>query len=176
MQLQRSIVPAAALLVLALAACDDEPAGPRLERAEVSGFYDVSLFTFDPQGSLPAIDLRARLGTQVPPRMIVTADGNLQFTLQDPATGLAVTADGRYSTTATGIIVTFVDTEPYRDVFLSQSMQFEYSEVEGTLTFSGPAPQGVRRARLLALAPELADEQLLDPTPGTLVLVLEKSS
>ena len=175
MLLQR-LITAAMVAALAFAACDDEPAGPRLERAEVAGFYDLTVFTFDPQGLLPPLDLRARLGTQVPPRMIVTADGNLQLTVQDPATGLTVTADGSFSTTATGIIVTFAENAPFRDLLLSRSMEFEFSAADETLSFSGQAPQGVPRARLLAIAPELADEQLLDPTPGMLQIVLERSS
>jgi hypothetical protein len=165
-----------AMAGLTVIACDDDdgPTEPRLDRADVAGVYTLTTFTFDPQGSLPAVDIKAGLGTTIPSQMIVTADGRLQFLVQDAQSGLTITASGDYETTSSGIRIEFDDNGRYEDLLMSQRMELEFSETAGTLSFSGAAPDGVPRARLLAFAPQLQDEQLLDPTPGTMELTLTR--
>lgn len=159
------------LAFLTLAACDDGPSEPVLDRSEVAGTYALTAFTFDPQGSLPAVDVAATFGASVPAQMFVFDDGRLQFVAQEAGGGL-ITADGAYNTTASGIRITFAENTRFRDLLLSRVMAFDYAA--GTLTFSGPAPEGVPRARLVALFPQLADEQLLDPVPGSLQITLTR--
>lgn len=166
-------ITASACLLLASAACGrDTVTDPGLDRATVAGVYNLTAFSFDPQGSLPPVDIRTRLGTQVAPQMIVTLGGLLQFIAQDPVTGLTITANGTYTTTVAGIAVLFDSNAPYRQLLLSRQMEFTFTQQANTLTFSGVAPDGVLRARLVALVPELQNEQLLDPTPGTLAITL----
>jgi hypothetical protein len=43
------------------------------------------------------------------------------------------------------------------------------------LRFDAAAPDGVNRARLIELAPALANEQLLNPVPGDLAVIFTRS-
>ena len=58
------------LLAGLLGGCDgDDPAAPDLD---VRGNYTLTELTFDPQGLLPNIDLRARITTTIPLLVLVT--------------------------------------------------------------------------------------------------------
>jgi hypothetical protein len=156
-----------------LGACDDDgPTEPNLSRAEVSGTYTITAMTFDPQGSLPAVDVFAEFGEDPPPRITLTENGTVQVLVQDPVTDLAITVPGTYTTTSTGVRITF--SGPFADLLLSNVMQLDYDD--GTLTFSGTATGGVSRARLVAIFPDLEEEQLLDPVPGSLTLTATRGT
>jgi hypothetical protein len=153
-----------------LFACGDA-SGP--SRPEVAGSYLVTSLTFDPQGSLPAVDILTRLEGAVP-RLVLAPAGEAQLVFEDPLTGLITTTNGAYSTPESGVRIDFGPNTAFRTVLLSRRMTFAVT-VEGTLEFDAPAPDGVDRARLIDLVPEFADEQLLDPVPGQLTVVFTRS-
>jgi hypothetical protein len=158
----------AAVFVLlgAVVACEDSATEPMLEVGAVSGLYTMTVLRFDPDGSLQEQNL-------LPPttnaaQLNLTAQEQAQIVWVNPATSLVVTVPGTYATTTTGVRVQFESGSPHAQLLLSKEMTFTYSADAGVLTFDGPAPDGVNRARLVELAPSLAGEQLLDPTPGRL--------
>jgi hypothetical protein len=165
----------ALLAIGATAACDDDPSEPNIPRDDVVGTYSVTSIRFDPQGSLPAVDIHTRFGTTIPASVIVSSNGTLQFVVQDATTSQLITVNGSYQLTSDGINVTFPSSSPYEQILLSRNMRFTFNEASSTLTFSGEVDD-ISRARLIVLVPELADEQLLDPTPGTLAITLTRAA
>lgn len=153
-----------------LSACDsDDPLSPDID---VRGNYTLAELSFDPQGLLPNVDLRARITTTIP-RLVLVSDGRAQLVFQDPASGLVTTADASYAITRDGAVrIDFGGSSSLqRNMFLSQRMNFTYDEADRSLTFAGTSPDGVDRQRLLTLVPEWSPEQLFDPVPGTLRVV-----
>jgi hypothetical protein len=163
------------LLIGGAAACDDDPSEPSIPRDDVVGTYSLTSLTFDPQGSLPAVQIHTRFGTSIPASAIVSSNGTLQFVVQDATTSQLLTVNGTYQTNPTGIDVTFQSSAPYAQILLSRNMRFTFNEASSTLTFSGEV-NDISRARLVALVPEFATEQLLDPTPGTLSVTLTRTA
>jgi hypothetical protein len=163
---------AAVLLLPALllfGACDDGgPTEPRIDMSAVVGIYTMTQLSFDPQGSLPASDIL--IGLDEPPTLELTTSGQAQVLVRDPVTSLVVTINGNYQTTTTGVRIDFPEASQFTKLLLSSRMDLTFNEQAGTLSFSGTAPDGVSRAQLVALVPSLADEQLLDPTPGVLAV------
>lgn len=164
------------LLATVLVACDDD-ANPFIPQLDVRGNYSLHELTFDPQGTLPQIDLRARTTSTIP-RLVLVAGGRAQLVFEDPATGLVTTADAGYSITSAGDVRVDFDagSSLYRGAFLSRQMTFAYDSAQRSLTFTGTSPDGVDRTRLIALVPEWEDEQLFDPVPGTLRVVYRAST
>ena len=168
----------ALLLATTLVACDDDgPSGPRTPDVDARGNYSLTELTFDPQGSLPQVDLRARTTSTIP-RLVLVSGGRAQLVFEDPATGLVSTADADYTITSTGdVSIEFTDaSNAHRGSFLSKRMTFTYDATARTLTFAGTPTEGIERSRLLALVPEWQDEQLFDPVPGTLRVVYRASA
>jgi hypothetical protein len=163
------------LLVGGVVGCDDGPSEPDIPRDDVVGTYTLTSLTFDPQGSLPAVQIHTRFGTTIPASVIISQNGTLQFVVQDAATSQLITVNGSYQTTPTGIDVTFPSSSQYTQILLSRNLRFTFNEASSTLTFSG-AVDDISRARLIVLVPELATEQLLDPTPGTLSVTLTRAA
>jgi hypothetical protein len=161
------------LAALLAVACGSDASGP--SRPGMSGTYVLTTLTFDPQGVLPEVDLRAQLGAAVLPRLILAPGGEAQLVFEDPTTGLISTVNGSYSTPQAGVRVDFGTNTAYRDVFLSRRMTFTAASETSPLTFDGTAPDGVDRQRLVQLVPDFADEQLLDPVPGRLVVVFSRT-
>jgi hypothetical protein len=159
------------LVAILLIGCSDDPVGP--PRSEVAGTYVLTELAFDPQGSLPEVDILPRLTGDVP-RLILAVGGEAQLVFENPATGLITVANGTYTTLTSGVRIDFGTDTVYRNVLLSRLMTFD-SSTAGTLMFSGTSPDGVARARLLQLAPEYAGEQLLDPVPGQLTVAFARS-
>ena len=158
-----------------LAACGDGGTGPVLDTALVTGTYNLTTLSFDPQGSLPAIDALAEIGTQ--PQLIIASSGTAQIVYQDPSTNLFTTITGSFRTTVDGARVTFDDSSPYATLLLSRRMDFVLDTLTTPrrLRFDAAAPDGVNRARLIELAPALANEQLLNPVPGDLAVIFTRS-
>lgn len=154
-------------------ACSGDPSGP--SRPEIAGTYTLTELRFDPQGSLPEVDILARLGAANVPRLVLAPLGDAQLVFEDPATGLLTIVSGRYSTPSEGARIDFGTNTAYNRVLLSRRMIFSFSP-PGTLAFDGESPDGVDRQRLLQLVPEWSGEQLLDPVPGRLVIMFERSS
>ena len=155
------------LIALTMLSCGGDVAGP--SRAEVAGSYELTALTFDPQGSLPEVDMLARLDGTVP-RLVLAPAGEAQLVFEDPETGLITTTNGTYSTPESAVRIDFGSNTAFRTVLLSRRMTFAIDDAATTLLFAEAAPDGVSRARLIQLVPELADEQLLDPVPGQLVV------
>lgn len=154
------------VLTFPLFSCGDGTTAPVLDRDVVAGTYALTTLTFDPQGSLPEADIRARLGTNV--QMILAPTGTVQIVYQDPVTNLFTTIQGTYRTTAAGIRVDFPSNAGHGSLLLPRRLDLTFNQAAGTLSFDGDAPDGVDRARLQQLVPDLANEQLLNPTPGRL--------
>lgn len=162
---------AGAVAVMLMASCGGDPSSP--SRQDVAGTYVLTTLSFDPQGVLPEVELLGRLQGNAP-RLILAPAGEAQLVFQDPATGLFTVVDGSYSTPQEGVRVDFgSSTTSYRNVLLSRRMTFSDSGT-GVLTFDGAPPDGVDRDRLVQLVPEFADEQLIDPVPGVLVVVFAR--
>jgi hypothetical protein len=158
---------------IGLAACGDGPSEPGIEIALVTGQYTLTTLSFDPQGSLPDTNILPAIGTA--PTLTLTADRNAQVVYRDPATNLFVTVNGTFRTTPFGVRLDFEAGSGYRQLLLSRRMDLDFNQNTGTLSFTGTAPDGVQRARLIALVPGFADEQLLDPVPGTLRVVFTRT-
>jgi hypothetical protein len=159
-------------VLAATVACSADPSGP--SRTELAGTYRLTELRFDPQGTLTEVELLSRMTAANVPRLVLAPGGEAQLIFEDPATGLVTTSDGVYSTPQVGARIDFGTGTAYRAVLLSRRMTFTYSAAAGTLSFDAVAPDGVDRARLRELAPEWADEQLLDPVPGELTAVFTR--
>lgn len=163
---------AIALFVPFLLACDGNGGTTGIPDIDVRGSYQLTELSFDPQGSLPAVDVRARL-TGTIPRLVLALAGRAQLVYEDPSTGLVTTVDASYRLTRDGDVrIDFpASTSLQSGIFLSRSMVFAYDEETRSLTFEGTSPDGVSRQQLIALVPEWAQEQLFDPVPGSLRVV-----
>jgi hypothetical protein len=159
-------------LVMLVLACGGDAAGP--SRPEVAGSYQLTTLTFDPQGSLPVVDILPRLAGAVP-RLILAPGGEAQLVFEDPQTGLITTTNGSYSTPQSAVRIDFGANTAFRTVLLSRRMTFAADDA-ATLRFDGTSPDGVTRERLIELVPEFAGEQLLDPVPGQLIVEFTRNS
>lgn len=161
------------LLAVLVSACGKDSTGPVLDRALVTGSYNMTALAFDPQGSLAEVNVLAGLGAQ--PQLILSSTGSAQIVYQDPTTNLFTTIAGTFSTTENGARIQFSSNAPYATLLLSRRMDFVFDSLASTLTFDGAAPDGVNRARLIELAPQYANEQLLSPVPGNLRVIFKGS-
>lgn len=162
----------ATLLVLATsvaAACDDDPAGPTIDQSLVVGSYTLQTLVFDPQGSLGAMDIAAKIGAV--PELVLSVNREAQIVYRDPATNLVRTIAGTFRTTETGVRIDFADADAAGSLLLPQRLELEYNGAARTLRFEGQPGDGVSRDRLRVFVPEWVDEQLLDPVPGQLTVV-----
>ncbi|MGH7476320.1 MAG: hypothetical protein ACRELD_08525 [Longimicrobiales bacterium] len=165
----RCATPLVALLVTT--ACDSDPTDPGIPRADLQGVYDFTILSFDPQGSLPEVDIRARLGAEFEPTLNLISTGSAQLVYQDAQTGAVETVPGTFTTGSTTVTITFTEGTPFHRVLLSRSMTFQWNATARTLTFADTAPDGVDLTRLRELVPEWEDEPLSDPVPGELTIV-----
>lgn len=157
-------------VALATMSCGGDVAGP--SRPELAGSYELTALTFDPQGSLPGVNILDRLSEA--PRLVLAPGGEAQLVFEDPETGLITTTNGSYSTPESAVRIDLGAENTFRSVLLSRRMTFVDAGAM-TLRFEGEAPDGVTRERLVQLVPEFADEQLLDPVPGQLVVEFTRS-
>jgi hypothetical protein len=162
----RSRIAIALAGLMVAAACGDSTSEPTLDIADMAGTYALTQLTFDPQGILPETDIRTALGTS--PQLIVTINRTAQILYQDPVSGLFVTIPASVRATATGLRIDFESGSAYPGLLLSRRMDFTFAAGARMLSFNGGAPDGVGRSRLVQLVPAWANEQLLDPVPGTL--------
>ena len=153
-------------LLGAATGCEEATTEPNLEVEAVSGVYSMTVLRFDPDGSLPESNLLSP--TVNAAQLNITTGERAQIVWVNPATSFVVTVGANFETTTNGVRVQFDENSAYGQLLLSRDMTFTYSSEAGVLTFEGPAPDGVSRARLRELVPSLAGEQLLDPTPGRL--------
>ena len=157
--------------IAAMAACaGDSPAEPGIDIDEITGTWVLTRLAFDPQGILPEADILTALGIQ--PQLIVTPGGTAQLVYQNPASGLFKVIQGTVRTTPSGMRVDFERGAGYDALLLSRQMTFElqpsFDQNAPVLSFTGSAPDGVSRQRLVQLVQSWQSEQLLDPVPGML--------
>lgn len=172
----RALAVVAAMIGVA-SGCGESNVEPNIPRDEVAGSYRLAALTFDPQGSLPAVDAAARLAAldKPDPALTLLEDGRLQLLFEDPASRLLHLVEGTFRTTPEGIVTDLGSANGYRALLLPR--QAVYARVPGdTLVFDGLAPDGVSREALFALVPEWDQEPLVDPVPGTLKIVFEPVS
>lgn len=164
-------------LSFGLAACGDDGTGPRLPdltRADVAGHYEMTALTFDPQGSLPEVDLFARLPEPLP-SLVLVANGQAQLVSRDPETGLIAVAAATYTVSSLGRVQFTFDQSStlHLQTLLASSMVFDFVATPRSLVFDATVTGGIDRATLLELVPEWEDEQLFDPVPGVLRVVYQ---
>ena len=166
-----SLVPILVAGSIALAACDDDNGtGPVVDLDAVAGIYEPLTLTFDPQGSAPAADVLDALVTGgVEPELNISNTGEFDIFFRDPVSGSLVLLQGSVQPVVDGVRLNFNSLEDANRVVLPRTLTLDYDAEAQTLGFSGSASVG--RARLLELFPVLyQDEQLFDPTPGTLTV------
>src|SRR5690606_5131219 len=117
-------------------ACGDDTNPVGVPDLDVRGNYQLMELSFDPQGSLPDVDLRARI-TGTVPRLVLANSGRAQLVYEDPTTGLVTTVDATYELTSTGgVRLTFpTSTSLQGGIFLSRVMIFAYDQEQKSLTF-----------------------------------------
>ena len=160
-----------------LGACGDDdpsrPDEPDLTRADVAGQYAMTLLTFDPQGSLPLVDLLARLDSANLPELIIASnEDSLQLVFRDPVGGLVRTVPGGYDLGDTGIAVDLANSTEAAKLLLRSDMNYFFDESDETLAFTGSVSADT--ARLFALVPEWSGEPVTSPLPGTLSVVFTR--
>ena len=166
-------IMAVAALVM-MPACDGDRDPFQVEQIELRGQYELTQLSFDPQGVLPLVELKDRVGTNLP-RLVLAQNLRAQLIVTDTL-GLTSLANGTYASTHADSVQLDFGTNPsiYGRILMSQSMRFFRSEGSASLTFSGAHPEGLERARLLELVPEFEGEQLLDPVPGILTITFTR--
>ena len=159
--------------MVSLTACgdDDGPTEPDLNLDVVAGLYEAVEIRFDPQGSAPPADVLAALDSaDATPTLNIGRTGSFQIFYRDPVSGDVDPINGRVEPRGeTGIELVFPSQQAADQFLFPRTLPLEFDDLEGTLSFSGST--AVSRTRLQQLFPELyANEQLFDPTPGTLTV------
>ena len=170
-----ALVVVGALAVTGLVACDDDgPSGPTtIDLAAVAGLYQPISITFDPQGSAPAADVLEAIN-EVEPQLNISNTANFQIPHRNPVDGNYRLLEGTVETTVDGIRLVFESQADADLLLLPRTLPLTFDDETNRLSYSGSAQ--VSRARLLELFPELyAEEQLFNPTPGTLTVVFARS-
>lgn len=170
----RRVVSGVVLIALAAAAACGDSVSPNIPREEVAGGYVLAELAFDPQGSLPVVDLIARLETlnKAEASLVLTTDGHLQLLFEDPGADLLRLVQGSFRTTPAGVFLDFGGNTQYRALLLSQQLTFT-REMDGSLVFDADAPSGASRTALVTLVPEWQNEPTVDPMPGMLRVVFQ---
>lgn len=158
--------------LLSLVACgdDDGPTEPDLDLDEVVGLYEAVELRFDPQGSAPPANILAVLDSaDVAPTLNIYRDGGFQLLYRDPVSGRVDPVNGDVEARGEGIELVFPSQSAANQFLFPRTLPLEFDAAAGTLEFTGST--AVSRARLQQLFPELyQNEQLFDPTPGTLTV------
>lgn len=167
-----TITAVAALLMIA--GCDGNSDPFQIEQIQLRGQYELTELSFDPQGVLPLVELKDRVGTNLP-RLVLARNLRAQLIVTDTS-GLTSLANGAYASTHPDSVRLDFGSNPsiYGRILMSQSMRFFRSEGSASLKFSGTPPDGLSRQRLLDLVPEFQGEQLLDPVPGVLTITFTR--
>lgn len=166
---RRMIQAALAVILPGLAACGgDDPTEPGLDPELVAGIYTPTTLSFDPQGSLPEVNLLDGIGQEIVPFLSIATNRSFQFLFIDNQTKEVVVAGGTYETLADGIRLRFQSASDARRLLLPTELDLTFAELAGTLSFSGEV--AAPRSRLFELVPDWAQEPLADPVPGTLAV------
>ena len=159
-----------------LAGCDDDDPTDLedlLDQELVVGTYDYQTLAFDVSGqTFGEYDLLD--ATQLDPSthfLIIANDGTVDLAFQDPASGGLEIAGGDYEMLEDGLRITFDNAGLPGRLLIPQTLELTYDDESGELSFVGDVPAA--RTRLVELVPELEDEPLGDPVPGSLTVVFE---
>ena len=168
--MNRRIWPAVVGLAIAFAACgDDDPSGPDnpdLTRADVAGVYNMTELSFDPNGSLPLVNLLTRGSAAQVPELIVAADrDSLQLVFRLEGSLLRVVR-GSYDLDDDGISVELVNAAEPAEILIPRNLDYLFDDEAETLRFSGAITADT--TRLFTLVPEWSGEPVINPLPGTL--------
>ena len=169
-----ALVACAALL----GACGDddpsEPDDPDLTRADVAGSYEMTSLTFDPQGSLPLVDLLARLdAANLPELVIASNEDSLQLVFRDPTGGLVRTVPGGYELHDESIEIEFESGIEPAKLLLPAELHFAFdgeTEILSTARLTS-----ADTTRLFVLVPEWSGEPVTNPLPGTLNVTFQRN-
>ena len=167
---------AALLLVAGVVACGDDD-GPTstdaLDSELVVGKYDYQTLAFDIAGpTFGSYDILQALNLDPDTHFLVIAnDGTAQLAFEAPNTGALRIAQATYRMLGDGVRIEFQNAERPAELLIPQVIDLVYDETTDELTFTGDV--SVALSRLEALFPELAEEPLGDPGPGTLTVVFE---
>lgn len=156
--------------------CSDErsPFAPRLDPENVVGVYHIVHFSFDPDGSIPGVDIAERLDPAIPPQLVVALDLTFQFAFRDPATKRFETINGNYETLVEGVRFNFQSRQDSEKLLMPQRLDLTYSEEAGKLSFDGSVT--VALDRLVEFVPEYGEEQFPNPVRGRLKIEFRRSS
>ena len=161
-----------------LGACGDDdgsgPGTPDLTRADVAGQYEMTQLTFDPQGSLPVVDLLARLDPANLPELLVSSTrDSLQLLFRDPDGGLARIVPGGYDLGDTSIDIELSNATDPAKLLMPRELRLSFDEEAGTLGFVGSVSADT--TRLFDLVPEWSGEPVTNPLPGTLSVTFTRN-
>lgn len=167
----RSKVWALVAGALFVGACGDDdssgPDEPDLTRADVAGQYEMTQLAFDPQGSLPEVDLLERLDpVNLPDLILASNEDSLQLVFRDPDGGLVRTVPGGYDLGDTSVDVELVNAAEPAKLLLPSSVRYQFDADAETLSFTGAIQADT--TRLFVLVPEWSGEPVTNPLPGTL--------
>lgn len=165
----RSLTMVGAALALAWG-CSDEGnrfLEPTIERAVVAGVYDLTLLTFDPEGSLPEKSLLALFPAQDRPILLVSdTAGTFQLRFRDPIGGQFEDLAGTYEIRGSGIRLQFGSPADAQRLLFTQPLDLSFDPDARTLAAEGSAEASI--GRLKELVPEFRDEYWIYPVPGRL--------
>ena len=157
---------------VALGGCDDEsPLDVGLGPDDVAGVYDITEMSFDPDGSVPGVDILERIDDgDITPRLTIYR-GNDRFqiaynTPEDPP-GIGI-IEGEYEVIADGVRLTFDSELDANKLILPVRLDLAYFGLDGVLSFDGSV--NVNLDSLVELVPEYEEEQFPDPVRGRLVI------
>jgi len=157
------------VIAAAAAACGSKsPTGPTIDTSLVAGIYTPTVLSFDPQGSLPSVNLLDAIGQEIQPYLSVGTDGRFFFLFIDNQTKVPLLADGSYKALENGIRLSFNDASQAEMLLLPKQIDLTFDQNAGTLSFSGDVQAS--RTRLFHLVPDWQNEPLADPVPGALTV------
>lgn len=149
-----------ALLILALAACDDDPSGPdegALTREEVGGVYTVCTLVFNATGLRP-VDVRAAVtepGHTAELRVSLLRDA-FDFEYTSKGDVVRELVQGAYERGSASITLNFPDEANVASILLPDPLRLEFDE--RVLTATPSAAYRVPREDYASLAGLTADE------------------
>lgn len=153
-------------------ACGDDdpnrPDDPDLTRADVAGQYEMTELSFDPQGSLPEMDLLARLdNSDLPDLRLYSTQDSVQLVFIDPEDDVALRiVPGTYELGDEDVTIELQSSLDASRLLLPAALRYGFDASSETLSFTGTIQADT--TRLFALVPEWSGEPVTNPLPGIL--------
>lgn len=155
-----------------LGGCDDDsPLDVGLSPDDVAGVYDITEMSFDPDGSVPGVDILERIDEgDITPRLTIYRTNDefqLAYNTPEDPPGIGI-IEGRYEIIADGVRLRFFSEQQARKLILPANLDLAYFGLDGVLSFEGSV--NVDLNALVDLVPEYGEEQFPDPVRGRLVI------